>query len=541
MAPWISILHEDSQGNIWAASSRAPWGTYLESGIYMYDGSGWKQWTMDDGLASNIVHSFVEDENGIIWAGTNGGLCYYDGYQWKSWEWLPSIYGAEVFDIIDDGNGSIWVSTYAGVSRFDGFTWTKMLDYPGIGFAGETPGGPFALDTSGNVWVGLGHYIGGGMGIGGMSRYDGENWTVWTRKTPDFYLTGFVRGLLLDSSGNMWVGTEMAGAIMLDGERWSDWLEDEFLNNRKVYALLEDDHGNIWASSDDSIRCFDGTTWTLYTAEDGLYPGPVKSLVKDDSGQIWALSHAITGNSYNGGLSVYDGQKWTKINSLVDRYTKCMTIDENGSIRVGPLNSVSKYDGVDWKSWENGLDYGIGYVTSILSDDFDKIWLGLRPVIDENRMSHGGGVALFDGMQWKTWTTADGLPSNTINCLYADNNGNVWIGMKNGVSRLSGFRSAISQEVEPDNFSINGFYPNPFNVRCTIAFSLSGEGFTELVIYNSMGQKIKKLVAQYFPAGNHSKAWDGTNAMGKSVSSGIYFAQLKQGDRHKSGKILLLK
>jgi len=299
--------------------------------------------------------------------------------------------------------------------------------------------------------------------------------------------------------------------------------------------------GNIWAGSDDSIRCFDGTTWTLYSAGDGLYHGPVKSLVKDGNGQILALSHAKTSNSYNGGLSMYDGQKWTKIEGLVDTYTTCMTIDKNGSIWVGSLNSVSKFDGVDWKSWENGIDYGVGYVTSILSDDFDRIWLGLRSVTDENRMSHGGGVALFDGVQWKTWTTTDGLPSNSINCLYRDNIGNLWIGMKNGVSRLSEYRSAIDQEVEPYNFSINGFYPNPFNVRCTIAFSLSGEGFTELVIYNIMGQKIKELVAHPLPAGNHSTVWDGRNSSGKSVSSGIYFARLKQGSRHTSGKILLLK
>jgi len=249
----ISLLHEDSQGKIWAASSYAPWGEYLESGIFVFDGSNWKKWTKDDDLASNIIYSLIEDDNGIMWAGTDGGLCYYDGYQWKSWEWQPCIYGAEVFDIIDDGNGSIWVSTYAGVSRFDGITWTKMLDYPGYNFAGPTPDGPFELDSSGNVWVGLGYYNENGLScIGGMSRYDGENWTVWTWKTPDFYFTGFVRDLLLDSSGNMWVGTERAGAIMFDGERWSDWLEDEFLENRKIYALLEDDHGNIWAGSDDS-------------------------------------------------------------------------------------------------------------------------------------------------------------------------------------------------------------------------------------------------------------------------------------------------
>ncbi|MBN1293035.1 MAG: T9SS type A sorting domain-containing protein [Candidatus Latescibacteria bacterium] len=543
MASWMTLLHEDTQGNIWAVSNRDIAGSYPDNGIFMFDGYNWKNFTVDDGLPGNMVYSLTEDENGTIWAGTDDGLCYFDGYQWNSWEWLPSIHGAEVFDIIEDGNGSVWVSTYAGVSRFDGFGWTKMLDYPGKNFAGPTPDGPFAIDVTGNVWIGLGSYnVGGPSGIGGLSRYDGENWTVWNRKTPGFYFSGFVRELMPDSHGNMWAGTELAGAMKFDGEQWIVWSDNEYPEYDRIYTLVEDNYGNIWAGSDDSIRCFDGNTWTLYTPQDGFYPGPVESLVKDSKGHIWALSHAASGNDYSGGLNVYDGQQWRKIDGLVDMYTTCMTIDTEGSIWIGSLNGVSRFDGVEWKTWENGLDYGVGWATSILSDDYNRIWLGLRPVVDENRVSKGGGVAMFDGNRWETWTTGDGLPSNSVTCLYQDNDGNIWVGMENGVSRLSGYETAVNRDKQqPNNISITGVYPNPFNAQSTISFSLPGEGFTELAIYNLMGQKIKELVAQILPSGNHTIVWDGRNNKGESVSSGIYFTMLKQHSSLRSGKILLLK
>ena len=61
----------DKSGNMWF--------TTLKEGVFKYDGKTFKNFTLKDGLCSNIVNAVVEDKNGIMWFGTAKGLCSYDG------------------------------------------------------------------------------------------------------------------------------------------------------------------------------------------------------------------------------------------------------------------------------------------------------------------------------------------------------------------------------------------------------------------------------------------------------------------------------
>ena len=84
-------------------------------------------------------------------------------------------------------------------------------------------------------------------------------------------------------------------------------------------------------------------------------------------------------------------------------------------------------------------------------------------------------------------------------------------------------------------------YPNPFNPETTISYQLPENSEVELAIYNLKGQKVKTLVNELLPAGQHSVVWDGKDDNGKSVSSGIYFYKLKTGNFEKTKKMILMK
>ena len=118
---------------------------------------------------------------------------------------------------------------------------------------------------------------------------------------------------------------------------------------------------------------------------------------------------------------------------------------------------------------------------------------------------------------------------------------------------IDGFRIIEPQEVSAENNLIApqmilSNYPNPFNPATTILFSLNTETTegTELIIYNLKGQKVKTLecsnsIAATSKKMTHSIIWNGTDDSGKPVSSGIYFAKLKNGNQQISRKLLLLK
>ncbi len=56
-----------------------------------------------------------------------------------------------------------------------------------------------------------------------------------------------------------------------------------------------------------------------------------------------------------------------------------------------------------------------------------------------------------------------------------------------------------------------------------------------------LGQPVKTLVTGNVPAGSHTAQWDGTNAAGAKVVSGVYFYKLEAENQSQTMKMLLLK
>ena len=71
--------------------------------------------------------------------------------------------------------------------------------------------------------------------------------------------------------------------------------------------------------------------------------------------------------------------------------------------------------------------------------------------------------------------------------------------------------------------------PNPFNPQTTLRFSLVQEGQVDLAVYTLRGELVKVLVSQPMSAGTHDVMWDGRNANGMTMASGVYVARLVSG------------
>jgi hypothetical protein len=85
--------------------------------------------------------------------------------------------------------------------------------------------------------------------------------------------------------------------------------------------------------------------------------------------------------------------------------------------------------------------------------------------------------------------------------------------------------------------------PNPFNPTTRIAFEVPRPGRYRVLVYNSLGRRVRVLLDRELPAGPGSVLWDGRDGAGTRVASGIYVYTLEDaayGDR-ESRKMLLLK
>jgi hypothetical protein len=84
-------------------------------------------------------------------------------------------------------------------------------------------------------------------------------------------------------------------------------------------------------------------------------------------------------------------------------------------------------------------------------------------------------------------------------------------------------------------------YPNPFNPATTISFNLVNREHVQLSIYTPEGKLVTRLVNEVLEAGLNQVPWDGTDAAGRPVSSGIYLYRLETGKASISKKMLLIK
>ncbi|MEW6754196.1 MAG: FlgD immunoglobulin-like domain containing protein [Candidatus Latescibacterota bacterium] len=84
-------------------------------------------------------------------------------------------------------------------------------------------------------------------------------------------------------------------------------------------------------------------------------------------------------------------------------------------------------------------------------------------------------------------------------------------------------------------------HPNPFNAQTTISYRLEHRAPVEVSIYDVAGQRVRQLVHREQGPGPHEVVWDGRDAGGRPVSSGVYLYHLRTPTRQQTRRLLVVK
>lgn len=300
---------EDKAGNLWFGTTK--------EGVYRYDGRSFTQFTMKNGLNSDTVLSIMEDGAGNVWFGTADGLSRYDG---KTISRIPLVvphtgylqpsgssidtYPAKnmVWSMMRDRNGQLWFGTTDGVYRYDGTSFDRFLDDARIVNKDDLHlrmVDCMIEDAGGNIWFASGML----PGMEGIIRYDPAT-GIMTRFKPGG--EGWIRRMVFDGKGHLWIGTRHRGAWRYDGHTFMQ--EKDGLGCPQIM----DRAGNIWFggsenkdgySSDNGIWRFDGRSYTNFTTKDGLGNYGTWCMLQDKAGRVWV-------GTRNVGLYRYDGNRF---------------------------------------------------------------------------------------------------------------------------------------------------------------------------------------------------------------------------------------
>ena len=271
-------------------------------------------------------------------------------------------------------------------------------------------------------------------------------------------------------------------------------------------------------------------------------------------------------------LSIDNGITWQRIDSIHVSYSHYQTfalLDIRTRILAGYNQKgirVSNDNGLTWNYSNNGIS---NITVNALSKIGDNIVLGTSGV-GIYYSSNGGSNWVQSGL-----TTSQILDffvsGNTIfacgsSGVYRSKDcGLTWINMSEGLPSpsfvtslsISGeyifaglhgsavWRRPLSEMTNIATEPLDGFpnsvrlfqnYPNPFNPYTTIEYWLKTNGFVDLSVYNTLGQKVRTLVNKVQNSGQYKII---LNASG--LSSGVYYLKLQGSNYIYTRKVLLLR
>jgi hypothetical protein len=101
--------------------------------------------------------------------------------------------------------------------------------------------------------------------------------------------------------------------------------------------------------------------------------------------------------------------------------------------------------------------------------------------------------------------------------------------------------AGIDTPLAPDASYLAQNYPNPFNPATRIVFGLKEPASVSLGIHDTAGRLVRTLLIGSRTAGTYSVVWDGRDANGRAVASGVYFCRLVTGELVETREMVLLR
>lgn len=257
-------------------------------------------WTTRHGLPQNIVVDVLQTRDGYLWAATHNGLARFDGVRFEIFDMAstPELPSGWITVLFEDANGTLWIGTDLGLARYRDGSFTRVdlggaLDRPA---ASSTPIPSTQIqairrDAAGTLWVATSRQV------------------LW--REPDGWRTiplgdvGLVNGLLVDSEGVLWIGTE-AGLL-----QWNDRILRRFqgidgLFDDQTWPLYEDRTGDLWVRGWQGLVRIDRRTGDVEPAPSALEDAFVNTVFEDRDGRLWIGAHnTLFALGPEGNLSAY--------------------------------------------------------------------------------------------------------------------------------------------------------------------------------------------------------------------------------------------
>jgi hypothetical protein len=213
-------------------------------------------------------------------------------------------------------------------------------------------------------------------------------------------------------------------------------------------------------------------------------------------------------------------------------------LDENNEVAV-----LDGSVGSGHTSLNNTQDWGEGELLAVTAD-LETVWivywqLGSNFNFDTDQ--YANEKRLFFACGTRESTEAPANPAHGVGMYNLTPAGEKMF--LNAVKFILGIVDDVSRAPStiPSEYELAQNYPNPFNPSTTISFSIPKAERVQLQIFNLIGEVVATLADADFPAGTHSITWNGIDAYGEAVTSGIYFYRLQTESKSFTRKMIMVQ
>jgi len=229
-----------------------------------------------------------------------------------------------------------------------------------------------------------------------------------------------------------WVGTARGGLVKVDVNDYKTVFYNKAnsgLPDNQIRAIQIDSLGRKWIATARGIAIFDGNNWEIMNNLNSILPSENISNIFIHKSNIWI-------SSYSGGsLSHYNGVDWkvydNKILAEFDNPIFSMAIDSNNVTWIGTNQELLKYEDGNWTVFNSGnSSFPGGSVYPISVDSENNKWFGL--ILK--------GLVKYNDTLFEIFNSQNSpLPSDWVTTVNFDSNANVWIGMQSIGNEPGGF------------------------------------------------------------------------------------------------------
>lgn len=225
-------IYEDAAGAVWIGTSGGLNRIRADGRIDTY--------TEREGLSYRRVLAIAPAGGDDLWIGTDGGgLDRLSGGRFTAFDRKNGLPSSTVSAVMQDRQGRLWVGTAAGLVRYDAS--------PAAGRATELSRAPIISiyqSADSTVWAGT-----AGAGLLRWSA-DGQSAVLTSRSGLS---SDYVTALLEMTPGVLWAGTRGGGLMRIDRGRITVYRQRDGLFDDTIHAILPDERGNLWFSSNKGI------------------------------------------------------------------------------------------------------------------------------------------------------------------------------------------------------------------------------------------------------------------------------------------------